>query len=105
VTGARPALLLPALLLTIAVTGGGCSALTPFATAPMAAKAGVVDAGPRVAICYNTLKTSAAQVQELGQAECLDEATAELIDTDYRLDACPLSTPARATFVCRPKKK
>ena len=91
------------LVLLAAVTAAGCSALTPFATAPLPAKAGVKDAGPRVAICYNTFKTPPEKVQELAQEECLGNAIAERVDTDYRVDNCPLMTPGRATFVCKPK--
>ena len=92
------------LLLAGAALVAGCSsAIAPFATVPKAAPTGVADPGPRVAICYNTLKTSAAQVQGAAQAECLNGGTAELVDTDYRVDFCPLMTPGRATFVCRPK--
>ena len=86
-----------------ALLAGCSSAIAPFATVPKAATVGITDPGPRVAICYNTLKTSAAQVQEAAQAECLNGGTAELVDTDYRVDFCPLMTPGRATFVCRPK--
>jgi hypothetical protein len=50
------------------------------------------------------LKTSADQVQQLAQAECLGDTLAERVDTDYRLDKCPVSVPGRATFVCTPKK-
>jgi hypothetical protein len=96
----------PAAVLAAAAILGGCSSvITPFATVPQAALAGVTDPGPRVGICYNTLKSSAAQVQEAAQAECLNGGTAELAITDYRLDFCPLATPGRATFVCKPKPK
>jgi hypothetical protein len=81
----------------------GCSALTPFSTAPLAAAPGVKDAGSRVAICYNTFKTPPEKVQEMAQAACPANAVAAPADTDYRLDNCPLLTPGRATFVCRPK--
>jgi hypothetical protein len=94
-----------ALLLAAAVLVGCNSAITPFSTVPQAAPAGATDPGPRVAICYNTFKSSAAQIQEAAQAECLNGGTAELIYTDYRLDFCPLATPGRATFICKPKPK
>ena len=89
--------------LALAALAAGCSALTPFATAPFPAGLGVKDPGPRVAICYNTLKTPPEKVRELAQAECFGTAVAEQVDTDYRLDNCPLMTPGRATFVCKPK--
>jgi hypothetical protein len=81
----------------------GCSSLTPFATSPFPTPNGVKDAGPRVAICYNAWKTPPEKVQELGQAECLGNTMAERVQTDYRLDDCPVLTPGRATFVCKPK--
>jgi len=98
-TGTR----LAALLLTAAAAG--CSGLTPYATGPRPLALGEQNPGPRVAICYNALKTSADKVQELAQKECLGDTVAEQGDTDYRLDDCPLLTPARATFVCKPKSK
>jgi hypothetical protein len=92
------------LVLSLTAATTGCSALTPFATGPLAAKKGVTDPGPRVAICYNTFKTPPEKIQQLAQAECFGNATAELVDTDYRLDDCPVLTPGRATFVCKPAK-
>jgi hypothetical protein len=90
-----------ALLLGAAAVG--CSALTPFATSPFPLPTGVKDPRPRVAICYNAWKTPPEKVQELGQAECLGNTVAERVETDYRLDDCPVLTPGRATFVCKPK--
>jgi len=90
-----------ALLLGAAIAG--CSGLTPFATAPSPAPKGNKDASPRVAICYNAWKTPPDKVQALAQAECLGNTVAERVDTDYRLDNCPVLTPGRATFVCKPK--
>ena len=92
------------LVLASAVGAVGCTATNPLATSPLPAAPGVKDAGARVAICYNVLKTPPEKVQELGQAQCLGNATAELVDTDYHVDNCPLFTPGRATFVCKPVK-
>jgi len=92
------------LLAAAILAAGGCSALTPLATTPLPVPKGVTEPGPRVAICYNGMKTSQEQVQQLAQAECDSGSVAEAADTDYRLDNCPLVEPARATFVCRPKK-
>ncbi|MBV8779388.1 MAG: hypothetical protein JO032_00945 [Alphaproteobacteria bacterium] len=89
--------------LLAAAAAAGCDAVNPFATAPPAAAPGVQDAGPRVAVCYNPLKTSADKVRSLAQADCFDNRVAERVDTDFRLDNCPLLAPGRATFVCRPK--
>jgi hypothetical protein len=90
--------------LLFAVTVSGCSTLTPFATGPLT-DAKAKDPGPRVAICYNPLKTADEKVQQLGQAQCMGDAAAQLVSTDYHLDDCPLLTPARATFVCKPQPK
>ena len=92
------------LALLLAAGLAGCSSLTPFATGPKKADPKEKDPGPRVAICYNPLKTSDEKVQESGQAQCIGKAEAEKVSTDYRLDDCPVLTPARATFVCKPAK-
>lgn len=92
------------LALSASVLLGGCTAFSPFATGPAPAGPNDHDAGPRVAICFNPLKTSAEKLQELGQAQCIGKALAEKIDVDYHLDFCPVLAPARATFVCKPTK-
>jgi hypothetical protein len=92
-----------ALLLSLAATLAGCSALDPYPSAPRAAQPGA-PVGPRVAICYNALATSLVQVQAEAQQECSANTLAEPVDTDWYLQACPLLLPARATFVCRTKK-
>jgi hypothetical protein len=94
------------LLLVAAFTAGlaGCSSLTPFTTGPRGAQPGVKDPGPRVAICYNALKTSPEKLLELAQAQCFNNSVPERVDTDYLLEACPVLTPGRATFVCKPAK-
>ena len=92
-----------ALLLILAATLAGCGALDPFPAPPRAAQPGA-QPGPRVAICYNTLTTSLAQVETEAQQECSANTIAEPVDTDWYLHACPLLLPARATFVCRAKK-
>lgn len=93
----------PAVLL-LAVLAGGCTALNPFATGPAAPEPTDKIPGPRVAICYNPLKTSSEKLQDLGQAQCIGKAAAEEVGVDYHLDDCPVLTPARATFVCKPIK-
>jgi hypothetical protein len=57
-----------------------------------------------VAICYDTLISSLEQVQAAAQQECTAETVAAPVDTDWYLQFCPLLLPARATFVCAPKK-
>jgi hypothetical protein len=90
--------------LVLAATLAGCSGFTPFVTAPPALQPSEINPGKRVSICYSGLKTPPEKVQEMAQAECLGEGNAQPIDTDYRLDNCPLMTPGRATFLCKPGK-
>ncbi len=92
-----------ALVLTLAATLAGCGALAPYPAAPRAVQPGA-PAGPRVAICYNTLTTTLAAVSAEAQQECSANTVAEPVDTDWYLQACPLLLPTRATFVCRAKK-
>jgi hypothetical protein len=87
---------------TVALTA--CSLLAPFPTYPQQAEAGVKDPGPRVAICYDILASSSDTVQKAAQDECGPNTIPARVDTDWKLDYCPLLLPARATFVCKPKK-
>ncbi len=91
-------------LLLAAAAVADCSALEPYPTYPRPARAGEADAGPRVAICYDTLVSSLDEVEKAAQQECAPETTAAYFATDWYLDYCPLLLPARATFVCTPKK-
>lgn len=91
-------------LLVVAAGLAACSAFTPYATEPQPAAAGVKDAGTRVAICYDAVVSSRAEVQKAAQDECAPNTLPMRVDTDYKLDFCPLLLPARATFVCAPKK-
>jgi hypothetical protein len=93
-----------ALILAASAGLAGCSALAPYPTYPQQPAAGVTDPGPRVAICYDLLKSSRAEVQKTAQDECAPNTLATRVDTDWKLDFCPLLLPARATFVCTPKK-
>ena len=98
------------LVLPLALIGAmalaGCGALDPFPTAPPSGPPGAA-ASPRVAICYNTLATPLAAVQEEAQQECAANSprtVAVPAETDWYLQNCPLLQPARATFTCVPKK-
>ena len=82
----------------------GCSALEPYPVYPRLAGSGEVDAGPRVAICYDTLISSLDEVERAAQQECAADTVATYSSTDWYLQFCPLLLPARATFVCAPKK-
>ena len=57
-----------------------------------------------MAICYDAVVSSRAEVQKAAQDECTPNTLAMRVDTDWKLDYCPLLLPARATFVCAPKK-
>ena len=95
----------PAVLaLTVAVALAGCSALDPYPTYPQPAAAGAKDAGDRVAICYDAVVSSAAEVHKEAQAQCAPNTRPTRVGTDWKLDYCPLLLPARATFVCAPQK-
>jgi hypothetical protein len=87
----------------LAVTLVACGALDPYPAAPHTAPAGAPP-GQRVAICYNTLTTTLAEVQTQAQQECPADTAAEPAGTDWYLQSCPLLLPARATFTCKPKR-
>jgi hypothetical protein len=82
----------------------GCSQLQPYATSPRAARAGEVDTGPRVAVCRDPFVSSLDDAQRVAQEECTANTIATYSSTDWYLQNCPLLLPARATFVCAPKK-
>ena len=42
--------------------------------------------------------------QKEAQDQCAPNTRATRTETDWKLDFCPLLLPARATFVCQPKK-
>ena len=82
----------------------GCTALDPYATFPRAARPGEDAALTRVAICYNTFVSSLDQVEAAAQQECAADTVATYSSTDWYLLNCPLLLPARATYICTPKK-
>ncbi|HJU19944.1 MAG TPA: hypothetical protein VJ770_26125 [Stellaceae bacterium] len=89
-----------ALPLALALALAGCSALAPYPTVPPAGAA----AGPRVAICYNGLRSSRAELRAAAQQECPAHTAAHFVATDLRMNHCPLLLPTRATFLCAAKK-
>jgi hypothetical protein len=93
------------LSIAMAAALAGCSALDPYSTYPQQPEAKAHDTRPRVAICYDTLVSSAAAVRKAAQSQCAVDSVATRIDTDWLLQYCPLLLPARATFVCIPKTK
>jgi hypothetical protein len=82
----------------------GCSALAPYPTAPPAPSPGARVTGMRVAICYDALAVSRAEVRARAQRECPAHTQARFLATDLRMNHCPILLPARATFVCAPQK-
>jgi hypothetical protein len=93
------------MLALLAAALAGCNMIAPYPTAPAAHEASApADPGPRVAICYNTLQSTLDQVRAAAQDECSAGATATPVETDWYLQNCPLLLPARATFVCAPRK-
>jgi hypothetical protein len=81
-----------------------CSALEPYATYPRAARPGEDTSLTRVAICYDTFVSSLDQVQAVAQQECAADTVATYSSTDWYLQYCPLLLPARATYMCTPRK-
>ena len=63
------------------------------------------DPAQRVAICYDTFASTLDEVQAAAQEECPSNTTATYFDTDWYLQYCPLLLPARATYMCTPKKE
>jgi len=92
-----------ATLLLLAAILGGCGAVDPYATLARAPQPGQ-PSGQRVGVCYNGLRSSAAQVQVEAQRECAADTLAQPVDTDWYMEICPLLLPTRATFVCTAKK-
>jgi hypothetical protein len=101
----KPAAPRTAMLAAVMAVLAACTALDPYPTAPAAPEPGVPQPpGMRVAICANPLKSSHVQVRDEAQQECPAGTEAKLDRTDYYLINCPMLLPARASFVCTPKK-
>jgi hypothetical protein len=84
----------------LAVSGCG-SFVAPYEGVARLPPGGVVEAGPRVAICYNALFTKPAEVRKQAETACGVSATPNLAEQDIR-GGCPLAVPVRANFVCMP---
>lgn len=103
----RRLLLPPLLLLALAQCRGD---LSPYQTTPVTLnktqqQAIATGSSPPVTIgiCYNAITTTAAQVRALAVQGCGTDGVPHAIERDFKLDFCPLLTPARATFACLPK--
>ena len=90
--------------LVVGIALAGCSALQPYPTYPAAALPGETDTGPRVAICYDALVSTLDEVRTAAQRECAPDTEVSSVGTDWYMTYCPILLPARATFVCAPKK-
>lgn len=90
-------------LLCGAVSLAACNLLDPFPTLARSAQTGQ-PAGERVGVCYNTMTTTLAEIRNQAQQQCAANTTAEPVDTDWYLQTCPLLLPARATFICIPRR-
>lgn len=93
-----------ALALAVLLGSAGCSALAPYPTVPPAPRPGETASGTRVAICYDRLRSSRAEMRARAQQECPADTEARFVATDLRMEHCPILLPARATFLCAPKK-
>jgi hypothetical protein len=81
---------------------GGCgSFVAPFEGIPHAPPAGVTEAGPRVAVCYNAMFTTAQDVRRVAEEACGPDTIPQPAGQEMRL-MCPLMTPVRANFICKP---
>jgi hypothetical protein len=89
------------LLLGLAQCDG---ALPPYETVPPALSSAQQKAGgtqpTRVAVCYNALTTTAAEVRALAARSCDAGTAPKPVAHDLTLNNCPMLQPARATFVC-----
>jgi hypothetical protein len=56
----------------------------------------------RVAVCYNAMTTTAAEVRALAARSCEAGTAPKPIARDLTLTNCPMLQPARATFACAP---
>jgi hypothetical protein len=81
----------------------GCSDFEAFSTVPEAAAPGQ-PTGKRVAICYNGMAQSRADIEKAAQLQCGPRTRATSVATDWWMQDCPLLLPGRASFVCTPQK-
>jgi hypothetical protein len=80
----------------------GCTGLEPYATEPRPRLPDADLSIPRVGICYSALFSTPEDVRAAATEACSRFGDPHLVEQDLRL-ACPLLTPARATFECLPK--
>jgi hypothetical protein len=98
-TRRRAALALALLTTTLLSTSCG-SLVEPFQGVPRVPR-GVDDPGDRVAVCYNKMFSTPAQVRAVAVDACGPDTSPQFLEQDTRL-SCPLMTPVRATYQCVP---
>jgi hypothetical protein len=95
----RRAACLALLVLTSTLLTTSCGGLVaPYEGVPDLPR-GENDPGDRVAVCYNKMFSTPAQVHAIAVDACGPDTTPQLLGQDERL-SCPLLTPARATYQC-----
>jgi hypothetical protein len=81
-------------------------ALPPYETLPLALSSAQQKAGgtqpTRVAVCYNAMTTTAADVRAVAARVCEAGTAPKPVARDLTLANCPMLQPARATFACTP---
>lgn len=78
------------------------SLVAPFEDVPREPDPGVVEAGPRVGVCYNAMFATPEAVRRVAEEACGTGAVPRPVGQDMRL-SCPLLTPVRASFICAPE--
>jgi hypothetical protein len=80
--------------------------LPPYETVPPALTSAQQKAAgtqpTRVAVCYNAMTTTAADVRALAARSCEAGTAPKPVARDLTLNNCPMLQPARATFACTP---
>jgi hypothetical protein len=80
--------------------------LPPYETIPPALTSAQQKAGgaqpSRVAVCYNAMTTTAAEVRAVAARSCEAGTEPKPLARDLSLNYCPILQPARATFTCTP---
>jgi hypothetical protein len=91
------------LFLGLCLVLGACGSLAePFEGVPRPPQPDAVEAGPRVAVCYNAMFATPAAVRRVAEEACGNGTIAQPAGQDMRL-SCPLLMPVRANFVCAPE--
>jgi len=82
---------------------GACGSLVaPFEGLARDPEPGVIEAGPRIAVCYNAMFSTPQAVRRVAEEACGNNTIPRPLGQDMRL-SCPLLTPVRATFICAPE--